>query len=306
MTRLDVVAAGHALVDIRVVVDRFPGPDEEAEIRRETRGAGGSAVNVSIAASKLGGKSGIIAKIGFDGFGRIVYEELWESHVDLRGLRISPMDRTGFSIVTIDSTGSIAVYGYKGAAERLEPREVDEEVVRRARAVHIASLRLDTSIRIAEAARESGALVSWDPGRRLASKGLGAVERLLRMVDIVFLNEKEARLLTGEEPAKAAEIISSRGPGTVIVKMGARGALLYESGRLSRIKPYTPPAVVDTTGAGDSFAAAALLMLVRGSSVLEALDYASAVAALKVSRLGSHAVPDPREVEEFLSRARAG
>ncbi|MEB2837267.1 MAG: PfkB family carbohydrate kinase [Desulfurococcales archaeon] len=306
MSGLDVVAVGHALVDIRVVVDRFPRPDEEAEILREARGAGGSAVNVAIDVSLLGGSSGVIAKIGFDSFGRIVYEELWSARVDVRGLRISPTGPTGFSIVTIDSQGHIALYGCKGVAEALEPGEIDEEVIGEARTVHIASLRLDTSIEAARLAKSHGALVSWDPGRRLASLGLERLSPLLKHVDIVFLNRLEARAMTGLEPAGAARAIASRGPRWVVVKLGAEGALLYGPEGERRIPAFKPPRVVDTTGAGDAFAAAALLKLARGSDIVEALTYASAAAALKVSRLGSHNMPGPREVEELLASQAPG
>ncbi len=303
---LDVVAAGHALVDVRMVVDRFPGPDEEASIREEERGAGGSAVNVAIDVARLGGRSGVVAKIAFDSFGRVVFEELWRSRVDLRGLRIAPRGRTGFSIVVVAAgTGEVAIYGFKGVAEELAPGEVDEELVAAGRALHIASLRLDTSIAAARAARGAGRLVSWDPGRRLASLGLEAVGELLRLVDIVFVNRVEARLLTGAgDPLEAAERIASAGPRLVAVKLGAGGALLLDRGAgvAYRIPAYEPGRVVDTTGAGDAFAAAMLLRLVRGGGVVEALRYAAVAAGLKVARLGAHSVPEGSVVEEALRR----
>ena len=301
---LDVVAAGHALVDVRMVVDRFPGPDEEASIREEERGAGGSAVNVAIDVARLGGRSGVVAKIAFDDFGRVVFEELWRSRVDLRGLRIAARGRTGFSIVVVSAgTGEVSLCGFKGVAEELSPGEVDRELVAEAAALHVASLRLDTSIAAAGAAREAGRLVSWDPGRRLASLGLRGARELLRLVDVVFVNRVEARLLTGTgDPLEAAERIAAEGPRIVVVKLGAEGALLLDSGRGTayRVPAYRPGRVVDTTGAGDAFAAAMLLRLVRGSSVVEALRYAAVAAGLKVSRLGAHSVPEAGAVEEAL------
>ncbi len=290
--KIDVLAVGHALVDIRMIVDRFPGPDEEAEILEESRGSGGSAVNVSIDVSLLGGRSGIIAKIGFDQFGRIIYEELWQNKVDVRGLRISPQHRTGFSIVTIDKAGNIALYSYKGAAETLTPGEVNPDPIREARVIHIASLRLDTSLRVAEIAKEAGGVVSWDPGRRLASLGLERVKPLLGKTDIVLLNKNEARLLTGREPREAAEIIAEQGPRYVIVKLGAEGALLYNKLKreITHIPPYKPEKIVDTTGAGDAYAAATLLKIARGEPVEEAARYGAVVAARKIARLGAHAL----------------
>ncbi|MCE4606258.1 MAG: carbohydrate kinase family protein [Desulfurococcales archaeon] len=299
--KLDVVTVGHALVDIRIVVDRLPGPDEEAAIREEVRGAGGSAVNVSIDVSKLGGTSGIIAKISFDSFGRIVFEELWKSKVDIRGLRISPSGSTGFSIVAISNLGDITIYGSKGVAETLEPRELDKELISDAKTIHIASLRLDTSMEAAKTAKLAGAIVSWDPGRRLARQGVNKLGDLLQYVDIVFLNKLEAEAMTGHDPAIAAKIIKSHGPRWVVVKLGSQGSLLYGPEGSKKIPAYKPPRVLDETGAGDAFAAATLLKLVETEDIVEALNYASCVAGLKVSRLGSHNIPDYNEMSR-LSR----
>ena len=300
MTRrdLDVVAVGHALVDLRVRVTRLAGPDEEGEIVEERRGAGGSAANVAIDVSLLGGRSGVAAKIGFDSFGRIVYEELWQARVDLEGLRISPNAPTGFSFVAIAPDGEIAIYSYKGAAEHLEPHDIPEGLPGRARIVHIASLRLDTSTHAARLARQAGATVSWDPGRRLAAHGLDRLKPMLALTDIAFLNRREAQAMTGhEDPLKAAQTIAAHGPRLVVVKLGPRGALALDAptGRVIRVPAYKPPRVVDETGAGDAFAAAALLALARRHTLEEALRLAAATAALKVARLGSHNLPPPEE-----------
>ncbi|MEB3845160.1 MAG: carbohydrate kinase family protein [Desulfurococcales archaeon] len=291
MPGLDVLAVGHALVDVRMRVEGFPMPDMEAEILEEERGAGGSAVNVSIDVSLLGGRSGIIAKIGFDGFGRLVVDELYTHQVDTRGLRIAIGKRTGFSIVVIDREGRTAIYGYKGASEDLTPGELDTEIIRDARIVHIASLRPDTSIEAARTARRSGITVSWDPGRRLARMGAERLASLLSNVDIVFANRIEARLLTGaDDPVRAAEILARYGPRIVVVKLGAGGALLHDK---TLEKPVHRPArpverIVDTTGAGDAFAAGFLLCLARGCTSVEALEKGLETAALKIQCLGSH------------------
>jgi len=110
--------------------------------------------------------------MGFDSFGKIVYEELWRSRVDLRGLRMSHSKPTESSILVIDSQGSIAVYSSKGAAEELSLQEMNEDVIGEAKAVHIASINPEVAVRTATLARSYGALVSWDPGRRMAGLGV--------------------------------------------------------------------------------------------------------------------------------------
>ncbi len=298
----DVLAVGHGLVDIRFIVDRFVGPDEEASIIRQTRSVGGSAANVAIDVSRLGGKSGVVLKVGLDGFGRLVIDELMREKVSVSGVKVCLGD-TGFTVVIIDKMGRIVMYGYKGAAEKLEPGEIDEHLIAAAKTVHIASLRLDTSLHAAVTAKKHGALVSWDPGRRLSMKGAEYFKELLAHIDIVLVNKHEARNLTGlEDYREAALKIAGYGPRIVVVKRGPRGVYLYDRKGDEKIDLPAFPVdrVVDTTGAGDAFAAGFLLGLARGYTVRKAAIYGNAVAALKTTRLGSHDIPGHDEVVKYI------
>ncbi len=302
--KLDILTIGHILVDIRIQVDHIPGPDDEARIIMETRGVGGSAANVAIAAKRLGATSGVVAKIGLDDFGRIAVDGLMREGVDITGLSVSLTRRTGFSIVSMNPQGSIAIYSYKGAAEGLEPMDLPVHLLSRARHVHIASLRPDTSLEAAKAARMAGTTVSWDPGRVLARRGLQRLSEMIRNVDIVLVNRREAESLTGVGgPVEAARLIHDLGPTMVVVKLGGEGALILHKGRVYRVRAFKPERVVDTTGAGDAFAAGLMVGLLRGYSVEKAGIYASLVASLKVARLGSHEAPSQGEVLEAARRA---
>ncbi|MCC6015663.1 MAG: carbohydrate kinase family protein [Desulfurococcaceae archaeon] len=304
--RYDLVTVGHALVDIRIVVDRFPAPDEEAVVLSQTWGAGGSAVNTAIDGSRLGLRTAVIAKIGFDSFGRIIVDELLREGVDISGLRVSSTGRTGFTIVVIDRDGNIVMYGFKGVAEELEPNEVDNEIISTARYVHIASLRLDTSLKVAEIARKASAKISWDPGRVLAKKGLKELEKMIKSVDIVLVNKVEASAITGldiDKYRESAKILKDLGPELVVVKLGSRGVYAFGDGVDEEVPAVKVDRVVDTTGAGDAFAAGLIAGILRGYSLRKALLYANAVAALKITKLGSHEAPTHKEVVEYIWEA---
>lgn len=296
----DVIAIGHALVDIRFVVTRFAGADEEASIISQTRGTGGSAANVAIGVSRLGGRSAVMVKIGLDSFGRMIIDELMKERVDVSGVKVS-LNETGFSVVIIDKEGKISMYGFKGAAEELSPADIDVNLLGATKFVHIASLRLDTSIRAAEEAKKNGAVVSWDPGRRLSEKGLDYFKELIGKVDIVLVNRKEAKNLTGmEDYREAARMIKSLGPRLVVIKRGHEGVYALSDEGEFDIPAYRVEKPVDTTGAGDAFASGLLMGLSRGYDLRKALVYGNAVAALKVQRLGSHNVPSHEEVVKFI------
>jgi ribokinase len=305
-SRYDLVTVGHALVDIRIVVDRFPAPDEEAVVLSQTWGAGGSAVNTAIDGSRLGLRTAVIAKIGFDSFGRIIVDELLREGVDISGLRVSSTGRTGFTIVVIDRDGNIVMYGFKGVAEELDPSEVDNEIISTARYVHIASLRLDTSLKVAEIARKASAKISWDPGRVLAKKGLKELEKMIKSVDIVLVNKVEASAITGldiDKYRESAKILKDLGPELVVVKLGSRGVYAFGDGVDEEVPAVKVDRVVDTTGAGDAFAAGLIAGILRGYSLRKALLYANAVAALKITKLGSHEAPTHKEVVEYIWEA---
>ena len=296
----DVVTVGHVLADIRFMVDEFIGPDEEGVILEQSRGVGGSAANVAIGVRRLGLSSAIIAKVGFDSFGRIAVDELMKEGVDISGLKVS-FSSTGFTIVIIDNKGQICLYGYKGASEELEPCDINVDIIEKTKYVHIASLRLDTSIEAAKKAKEHGKMVSWDPGRVQSKAGLQKLRDLIKHVDIVLANEEEVRDITGEaDYKKAAEVIGELGPRLVVVKRGARGAYVLSKKECLEVPPLKPPKIVDTTGAGDAFAAGLLVGLARGYELSKALTYASATAVLKIAKLGSHETPTHDEVIKFI------
>jgi len=297
---VDVVTVGHVLVDIRFLVSDFVRPDEEGVIIEESRGVGGSAANVAIGARRLGLKSAVIAKVGFDSFGRIAVDELMKEGVDLSGLKVG-FGSTGFTVVIINKRGEIVLYGFKGASEELMPHEVDAGLIEATKYVHIASLRLDTSVEVAKKARELGKVVSWDPGRVLSKLGLPKLKEVIKCVNTVLANEEEIANITGvSDYRKAAEVVRGLGPSLVIVKRGARGVYVSSEEECYSIPPLNPPKIVDTTGAGDAFAAGLIAGLSRGYDLSKAVTYAAAVATLKISELGSHEIPSHDEVVKFI------
>ncbi|ACL10941.1 carbohydrate kinase family protein [Desulfurococcus amylolyticus] len=303
---IDVVTVGHALVDIRIVVNEFPTIDLESKVLNQSWGSGGSAVNVAIGVRRLGMKSSLIARVGFDSFGRIIVDELLREGVDISGLRIG-FTQTGFTIVAINNRGEIMMYGYKGAAEELVPDDISEYAISRARWMHIASLRLDTTIRAIELARKHGLTISWDPGRVLASQGLSNLKDVVANVDYIMLNEKEARLMTGiDDYREAAKVIANETSAVILLKRGSKGVYVLSKEYTGEIPAYLVENVIDTTGAGDAFASGFITGILRGYMLRKAVQYGNAVAALKIKKLGSHQVPQHDEVVEFIWEREQG
>lgn len=299
-----ILSIGHILIDIKVRVRDFSDKDGLSPIKEVRYGVGGSAANVAIGIKRLGGAEGLLGKVGMDAFGRMAIDELMKEGVSLEWIKIDPKSETGFTIVIINKNGDLAMYGKKGASEELSPEEVSAIKVEGYNFVHIASLRIDSSLAAAKLAKSVGATVSFDPGRELINKGLKHISPILQYTDILLLNIREANILTGcERIEEATERLLKAGAGGAIIKLGGEG-VYYRIGRESGRVPAFKVKAIDTTGAGDAFASGFLIRMGEGADPEESVRFGNAVAAMKVTRLGSHEIPLRKEVEKFISRYR--
>jgi len=299
---MDVVTVGHILTDIRIRTEEFATPDKESRVIDLEYGPGGSAANSAIATVKLGKRASVLAKVGMDDFGKLALEAVMKEGVDISGVKIKVGGRTGFTIVIINSKGEIVMYGYKGTSEEYAPNEVDERIIKKAKHMHVASLRLDTTKRALEIAKESGLSTTVDPGRRLSRLGIESFRDIAEYVDYLLINLKEFEMLTGTNDIESGlKILHKNGFKNVIIKLGGKGAIYDgEDGKI-HVNAFNVP-VLDTTGAGDAFASGFFVALLDGANIEEALIFASATAALKVKTLGAQLKYHREDVIKFLEK----
>ncbi len=296
------LAIGNANIDITVFVDRIPDQDEASEALAATISAGGSASNFAMASARLGVDASIISSVGDDPLGKIYLSTLEREGVDISQVKIVEGRRSGLVVILNVLGESRRMIESPGANEELLPEDImsRRHLLEAADVIHMASVRIP----IAEAVIKVKSGVSWDPGSRILANSRNNVLKLLNGVDRIFLNLKEAKILSGEDnPEKAAQKIAQRGPKEVFIKMGAKGSLAWIDGSLCFVKAI-PVNVVDTTGAGDVFAAAYLAARAKGFSPGKSMRLANAAAALTISRPGtSYGLPvwDEIVAMEFIS-----
>jgi sugar/nucleoside kinase (ribokinase family) len=244
-----ICALGDLLVDVIV---RLEAPiAEDTDTYGRTRvGAGGQAANVAAWVAALGGRGRFVGKRARDPAGRLVAAELERHGVELVGPVVEAGTGTVVSIATPD--GKRTMLSDRGVAREFRPDELVEDWLTGCERLHLPAYSLAATPIDATAlgAAELAPRISVDLSSTAAIEAAGVkhVRGLLEKVgaDIVFANEAEAALL-GDIPAD-----------TVVVKRGARGCLVRRGGE-ERMYPARPAEVVDSTGAGDAFAAGFLL-----------------------------------------------
>ncbi len=297
-----IVVVGSSNTDMIVQADRLPLPGETVLGGDLAIAPGGKGANQAVAAARLGAAVTFIARVGQDMFGQEALRNFQREGLDIRYLVQDPQAPSGVALIVVGPGGQNIIAVAPGANQRLTPADVEtaRPAFVQARAVLLQlEIPIETVLAAAQAGRAAGATVILNPAPA-PSRPLPAA--LFEAVDILTPNETEAAALTGkQEPEGAAAALLARGVGTVIVTLGAEGALVATgSDHMQRIPGFRVKAV-DATAAGDAFNGGLAVALAQREALDAAVRYAHAVAALSVTRLGAQpSLPTAAEVEAFL------
>jgi len=270
---------------------------------------GGNGANTSYAVAKLGGAVRLVSFVGDDEFGRAITTELASVGVDVQWLRKVPGGRTATTVGLVNSSGARAFFHHPGVNLTAfhDGLNLRGDAGSGCSHFHLANPFTGVEIRrhaanlLAEA-RGLGWTTSMDTGWDARGEWMSVVGGCLASIDLLFVNEDEARMLTGcADPPAAARVFIDRGTRAVVVKLGSKGCAVFESAREEYVPGFQVNAV-DSTGAGDCFVGAFLVGLRRGMDLAGAARFANAAGALSVGRLG--AVTGLLSIEETLAWMR--
>ncbi|MFK7930278.1 MAG: adenosine kinase [Myxococcota bacterium] len=274
--------------------------------------SGGSCANTVATVGLLGGKAVFCGQVGDDQMGRMYGAKLDEA-CGQHALRTSTDAPTGKCLAIISETDAErTMVTDLGAAVSLHDLGDFDGVLKSTQIGHFEGYMLmdpvarQMVIVAMEQVRKSGGRVSLDVNDPFVINAITDVLRdLIRThVDIVFLNEDEARALTGQDPEQAVNTVADElGVRTVVVKMGKRGSLVKHDGTVHTIGVRTVKAI-DTTGAGDAYAGGYLYGMAKGWGPDQCGDLAAAVAALTVSQIGA-VVKDRIALERVLESVQS-
>jgi sugar/nucleoside kinase (ribokinase family) len=297
----DLLVAGDVNPDV-LVVDPDPVPvfGQVERIVREVRlTMGGSSSIMACGAARLGLTTAFCGVVGEDDAGRLALSLLRERGVDVRACRVDPTTPTAVTVV-LARDDDRAILTALGTIDALVADDIPVELVARARHLHVGSTALQPRLRpglpdLFRHARAAGTTTSfdanWDPEERWDD-----LDGLLATADVCFPNLAEGRRWTGlDDPVEVARAIATRAtaagrstearPPTVALKLGRDGALAVLGEEV--VHAHAPRvAVVDTTGAGDSFDAGFVTGMLHGWSLERTLALAVACGSLSTRAIG--------------------
>ncbi|MGB9936918.1 MAG: carbohydrate kinase family protein [Methanobacterium sp.] len=291
MKKLDVIGFGALNVDKLYNVNKITHEDEETFITDFNEYCGGSAANTIIGLSKLGIKTGFIGKIAEDHEGNLLLKNLQQEGVNTDGIIITPDGRSGNVLGFVDNEGQRALYVDPGVNDLIKYREIGIEYINNSRVLHLTSFVGGSFKAQEEVLKEinDDVMVSIDPGRIYAERGIKFIKNILNRTDVILINEEELKHLTEnkyENCVQGAEFLLKLGINHVIIKRGDKGSYITDGNESYYIPPFEVKCI-DTTGAGDAFNAGFLYGLLKNKDIEESAKLGNFTASCCITEYGA-------------------
>lgn len=286
----DVVVFGSAAMDI-LIKSEFPDVDELVISEEIYRLPGGSAANVAAALSTLGIQTSFVGKLGGDFNSLLLVKEFIREGVDISNLKIEPNKKVPEPVVFVDLNGEkriIAPYGDDIALSIESPEEIDWGLLKSARCLYIGDMFREVSAVVSSYGHNYNKLVVYRPSTVYMKQGVEPIEPILKNTDYFLMNKKGWELLksSSNEKLRTANDLLDFGCSTIIITQGIHGCTVFQ-----RERKFTVPAkkvdAVDTTGAGDAFAAGLIKGVLEEMELYDAVRLALDYATHSVQYLGA-------------------
>ena len=300
---VNVVVVGSINYDITSYLAEFPQPNETLFAKDYKTAIGGKGLNQAVAAARIGAHVKMIGCVGTDGFGEQAIAHLTANGVDCDAVIHSDETPTGFAAIMVNDAGDNMISVASGANKALLPEHVEaaRDILESADIVITQSeVSAEVIAKALEIANGAGVKTVLNP----APADPSALP-LLRHSTFVTPNESETEVLTGHYPEgdtgiqNAVAAFKKHGAQNVLITLGSRGALVSDGGEAHIVEPFSVTSI-DSTGAGDVFNGVFSVSIARGLAPADAVRYASAAAAISVTRLTADSAPTLDEVATFL------
>lgn len=301
-----IVVIGSSNVDLLMKMDHLPEKGETVTDAEFFQVYGGKGANQAVAAARAGGNVAFVNCVGEDAYTPQMVQNYKNDGIDTRFVFQEKNIASGHALIMIGGEGMNYLSVAPGANYLLTPAKINESMPLIDEAAMIVmqyEITEETIKYVIDIANNKGIPVMWNcaPARAF---DLNYIPK----IDILVLNEVEAGFLTGmtvdteADAEKAAQKLVERGVEKVIITLGSKGAFVLTKAEKVSVPAFKVVAV-DTTAAGDTFCGSFAVALVEGKSLKEALRFASAAAAISVTRIGAQpSAPTRAEIDKFLKK----
>jgi len=314
---MNAIVVGSANTDLVIRVDRLPAAGNTAVGHGFKSGPGGKGANQAVCLARLGVNTRLVARFGNDGFSGLLRQEISRFGVDLSSAVIDGTRNGGIVFIILDSCGNNTMVADLGSNLHLDADDIS----------HASGLFEDSDLlllqlEVSDSANGKAAAYARKHGLKVVLNPAPMREfdvSILENIDVITPNMQELeallRNLKGDSPvcagekdcakiADAARQLFTFGLKEIVVTLGKRGSLLVKEDLFTSFGVYRVKQV-DATAAGDAFTAALGYMYALGNDIADCIPFASAAAALAVTRAGAApSIPALRDVRDFLKRNR--
>ena len=299
-----IVVVGSSNTDMIIQVEHIPKPGETIIGGAFSIAAGGKGANQAVAAARAGGNVTLVARVGKDMFGKQAITAFVKDEIDIGHVKQDNDTPSGVALIFVDKNGENSIAVASGANANLSPADVQfarDSIA----AADILLMQLETPLETIQAATQIASennvrvILNPAPAQPLS-------DSILQQVSVLTPNESEAELLTGipvknEMDAETAAIaLFDKGIETVLITLGSKGALVFDSNYRDLVPGFKVEAI-DSTAAGDAFNGALAVALAEEKPLKDAVAFANAAGALSVTKLGAQpSAPSRNEIDLFL------
>jgi ribokinase len=300
-----IVVIGSSNTDLIAKVKDFPKAGETIKGISYFQAMGGKGANQALAAHRLGGDVKFITSLGKDTYGLSSLDYYKKEGLDASLSLIVDNTPSGVAMIWVDEKGENSIVIISGANEMLSSNyihEIEKEILEADLIMLQMEIPYDTVRTVCEIACEHNKqiLLNVAPARKLDAD-------ILKKTHILVVNETEAEIISGEkmnEIGKQAVVdkLLALGAKSVVLTLGGKGSIMKNESEYHVIPAFKVKSI-DSTGAGDTFCGALAAELSKGHCWNEALEFASAAAAICVTRMGAQpSIPTETEVYDFLRK----
>ncbi len=297
-----ILTIGNINVDLICQVPRLPSPDDKVIVSNLDIVPGGGACNFAVGLSRLGSKVSLFGHVGNDQNGRMGLTSLIEEKIDVSRVIKEETYATGFVIILVDKEGQTVKIGYRDANTKLSPECITEQLLSDVKIVHASSVSAKVALKIAQVCSKKSITSSIDFGGELMTESSEVLQEIIQKYSLIFLNKIAFEKAYGFLPTKENLSTLRLNKSTILnVTLGPEGSYIVSRDGIQKIPSFEVP-VVDTTGAGDAYAAGFIHSYQQNHSLSECGKYAAACAALQITLSNARdGMPRKTEVEEFIN-----